>query len=417
MSTKKGIIALMGSGELTATMVEVHKELLAGLAGPPQAIFLDTPAGFQLNVDQLSERATEYFRQHVQQNMSIVSFKSKESCTQLEAEQVFHALRKANFFLVGPGSPSYAVRQWQETPIPEILTTQVEDGGCLVAASAAALTVGRFTLPVYEIYKVGEVLHWVEGMNILQHFGFNLVVIPHWNNAEGGTHDTRFCFMGESRFEKLESLLPEDVSIFGLDEHTACLLDLDKNEAVIKGLGTVTLQRRGGEIVFAKGDRFSLDILRGEDPGRDWQPVERIQTLPETVPERTGESFWDHIRVIETAFRAGLQQDDTKETTNALLELDRTIWKATQELEHEEFISQAREVLRDLIVLLGMRLEASPKDRTDCLAPLVEEQLKLREKFRENQQWQEADAIRNSLERADIVVEDTEEGVRWRLKS
>jgi cyanophycinase-like exopeptidase len=417
MSTKKGIIALMGSGELTATMVEVHKELLAGLAGPPQAIFLDTPAGFQLNVDQLSERATEYFRQHVQQDMSIVSYKSKESCTQLEAEQAFHALRKANFFLVGPGSPSYAVRQWQETPIPEILTTQVEDGGCLVAASAAALTVGRFTLPVYEIYKVGEVLHWVEGMNILQHFGFNLVVIPHWNNAEGGTHDTRFCFMGESRFEKLQSLLPEDVSIFGLDEHTACLLDLDKNEAVIKGLGTVTLRRRGGEIVFAKGDRFSLDILRGEDPDKDWQPVEREQTVSETDQERTGESFWDHIHAIETAFRAGLQQDDTKKTTNALLELDRTIWKATQELEHEEFISQAREVLRDLIVLLGMRLEASPKDGTDCLAPLVEELLKLREKFRENQQWQEADAIRNSLERADIMVEDTEEGVRWRLKS
>ena len=286
-----------------------------------------------------------------------------------------------------------------------------------MAASAAALTVGRFTLPVYEIYKVGEELHWVEGMNILEHFGFNLVVIPHWNNAEGGTHDTRFCFMGESRFEKLESLLPEDVSIFGLDEHTACLIDLDKNEAVIKGLGTVTLRRRGGEIVFAKGDRFSLDILRGEDLDKDWQPVVREQTASDVVPEIKEESFWDRIHAIETAFRAGLEQDNAKETTNALLELDRTIWKATQELEHEEFISQAREVLRDLIVLLGMRLEASPKDRTDCFAPLVEDLLNLREKFRENQQWQEADAIRNSLERAEIIVEDAEEGTSWRLKS
>ncbi len=41
----KGIIALMGSGELTATMVEVHKCLLAGLAVAPRAGFLDTPAG------------------------------------------------------------------------------------------------------------------------------------------------------------------------------------------------------------------------------------------------------------------------------------------------------------------------------------------------------------------------------------
>ena len=45
-------------------------------------------------------------------------------------------------------------------------------------------------------------------MNILGRFGFNFVVIPHWNNAEGGTHDTRFCYMGESRFRKLEALLP-----------------------------------------------------------------------------------------------------------------------------------------------------------------------------------------------------------------
>ena len=34
MHSKKGIIALMGSGELTATMVEVHKELTASVTGP-----------------------------------------------------------------------------------------------------------------------------------------------------------------------------------------------------------------------------------------------------------------------------------------------------------------------------------------------------------------------------------------------
>ena len=41
----------------------------------------------------------------------------------------------------------------------------------------------------------------------------DLVVIPHWNNAEDGTHDTRFCFMGEPRFRRLESLIPEEVPV------------------------------------------------------------------------------------------------------------------------------------------------------------------------------------------------------------
>ncbi|NIW11256.1 MAG: cysteinyl-tRNA synthetase, partial [Gammaproteobacteria bacterium] len=209
MPSRKGIIALMGSGELTSTMVEVHKELLAGLVDSPQAVFLDTPAGFELNVDQISQRALEFFRIHVGHPLSVASYKSNESAAPYEAEQAFQKLREANFVLIGPGSPTYAVRQWQQTPIPKILIKRIEEGGCLVAASAAALTVGRFTLPVYEIYKVGENLHWVEGMNILDHFGFNLVVIPHWNNAEGGTHDTRFCYMGEPRLRQLESLLPE----------------------------------------------------------------------------------------------------------------------------------------------------------------------------------------------------------------
>jgi peptidase E len=417
MSSKKGIIALMGSGELTATMVEVHKELLARVDQPPKAIFLDTPAGFQLNVDQLSERAVEYFRKHVQQHMLLASFKSKEWSTEYEAEKTLHKLRQANFILIGPGSPTYAVRQWQGTSVPEMITRQVEEGGCLVAASAAALTVGRFTLPVYEIYKVGQDLHWVEGINVLENFGFNLVIIPHWNNAEGGTHDTRFCFMGESRFSKLESMLPKDVSVFGLDEHTACLIDLAKDEAEIKGLGSATLRRRGEEIVFEKGDRFSLEVLRGGAFGEEGRGKSSQAEAAKLVSSSEAESFWDRIHKFQEAFRTGLEKHDSKKATNALLELDRAIWKGKEDLENEEFISQAREVLRDLIVLFGMKLESSPKDETECLAPVIEELLSLRQRFRENKKWEEADAIRESLERGDVVIEDTQEGSRWRLKS
>jgi peptidase E len=417
MSPKKGIIALMGSGELTATMVEVHKELLAGLAEPPRAVFLDTPAGFQLNVDQLSQRAVEYFRKHIQRPMSIASFKSKEASTPLVAEQAFHTLREGNFLLIGPGSPTYAINQWQQTPIPEILIKQIEGGGCLVAASAAALTVGRFTLPVYEIYKVGEELGWVEGLNILQHFGFNLVVIPHWNNAEGGTHDTRFCFMGESRFSKLASLLPEEVAIFGLDEHTACLIDFEKDEAVVKGLGSATLRRQGEEVTFEKGDRFSLDIFRGGAVDEEMKVRTAKPAVAELAPEATKDSFWDRIHAIEETFRLGLDKHKSKETTNALLELDRAIWQAKEDLENEEFISQAREVFRNLLVVLGMRLDSSSKDKADCLAPLVAVLLKLREEFRHSKQWQEADAVRHSLEQAGVIIEDTKDGSRWRLRS
>lgn len=411
----KGVIALMGSGELTATMVQVHKELLAGLPRPAKAVFLDTPAGFQLNVDQISERAIQYFRLHVHQPMALASFKAKGKAAPYEVEQAYRILRESDFFLIGPGSPTYAVRQWRHTSIREILTRRIERGGCLVVASAAALTVGRFTLPVYEIYKVGDELHWVEGMDLLGYFGFNVVVIPHWNNAEGGTHDTRFCYMGEPRFQTLLSQLPDDVRVLGLDEHTACLLDFERQEGVVRGIGRVTLRHRGDEVIFEKGDRFSLEVLRGGEVGAGRKPSAPEQGRSWSVPEPEEALFWERIHAVEAAFRGGLDRHEPREAASALLDLDRIIWKAHQELENPEFISQAREILRELIVSMGVELASAPSDKVGCLGPLVEELLRLREKFRRDKQWREADAIRESLQRAGIVVQDMRNGSRWRL--
>jgi cysteinyl-tRNA synthetase len=78
---------------------------------------------------------------------------------------------------------------------------------------------------------------------------------------------------------------------------------------------------------------------------------------------------------------------------------------------------QAREVLRELIVLLGMELAASPKSLDDCLAPLVGDLIELRENFRQKKHWEAADAVRQCLERSGAIIEDTENGTQWRLKS
>jgi cysteinyl-tRNA synthetase len=132
--------------------------------------------------------------------------------------------------------------------------------------------------------------------------------------------------------------------------------------------------------------------------------------------DQTETSFWDRVHTTEATFRAGLEDDVPKEATNALLELDRTIWNALQDLESDEFISQARDILRELIVSLGVKLEASPGSRADCLVHLVGELLALRETFRKNNQWKEADSVRKCLLQSDIIVEDTPQGPRWRLK-
>ena len=93
--------------------------------------------------------------------------------------------------------------------------------------SAAAVTVGVASLPVYEIYKVGDEARWLPGLDLLGSLtGVPAAVIPHYDNREGGRHDTRFCYMGEQRLLELESLLPDDVGVLGFLDDLQAFFDL-----------------------------------------------------------------------------------------------------------------------------------------------------------------------------------------------
>ncbi len=416
MAAPRGFVVLMGSGELTATMVEVHKGLLAGLGTSPVAVFLDTPAGFQLNAGQLAARAVAYFRERVRHPLGVASLPSAQAADTFEGQQALAELRRADYVLVGPGSPTYAVRQWRQTPVPEILVQRIQEGACLVAASAAALTMGRFTLPVYEIYKVGEDPRWVDGIDVLGRLGLDLVVVPHWNNAEGGTHDTRFCYMGEPRFRALEALLPEGTTVLGIDEHTACVLDLGRGEADVRGIGSVVVRRGGRERTFRRGEGFSLGVLRGEGAmGAAAAPSDagasRGQEVSAGAP---GGSFWAAVRQAEEAFREGLERRDAAAAANAVLDVDRLLWGSHADLADPEATSQAREVLREMVVLLGTGWDAGPEPRSALLGGVVEGMLALRARWREEGRWADADALRDCLAAAGIAVEDTPAGPRWR---
>ncbi|MBW1888490.1 MAG: hypothetical protein JRI52_09105, partial [Deltaproteobacteria bacterium] len=259
--------------------------------------------------------------------------------------------------------------------------------------------------------------HWIEGINILGYFGLNLVVIPHWNNAEGGTHDTRFCYMGEPRFRKLESLLPEEIPIVGLDEHTACIMDLEKWEASVFGIGRMTIRFKETERIYEKGERFSLEEFHSLKLGRE----EKKETLEYSTSEFTisnqRESFWKKVNSLEEAFKDSLEKNDSARVTNTILELDKVVWEAQEDLENAEFVSQAREIMRELMVLLGLQLESMPTDKEGFLASLMDVFLEVREAFRKNSQWELADRIRERLKEIGIIMEDTRDGPRWRLRS
>lgn len=403
----------MGSGELTTSMVTLHKELLGRYGSGAQALFLDTPAGFQLNVAQISAKAADYFRQRVEHALAIGALPSADAEQGAAAEVCYRQLRTADYILIGPGSPTYALRQWQQTRVPELLVQRIREGACLVAASAAALTVGRRTLPVYEIYKVGLDPYWADGLDLLGAFGFDWVVIPHWNNAEGGNHDTRFCFMGAPRLRVLEAQLPESTTLVGLDEHTALVIDLAADQAFIRGMGQVTLRRNGAERVLTKGDPIPLSLLRGGfDPVRQSRPSGPLAPAP--LKE---DRVWPPVEALSEKVHEYLDADQIEPATQALLALEQHIERHYDQLQERNGLGAAREALRNALALFGARLAERPPSRTAVLEPLVTALLGLRDALRAQKEWSAADGVRDCLQHGGVIVEDTPQGVRWQLES
>ena len=147
MSTTARILAIMGSGETSPTMVKTHRQLIGRLS-QPNAVVLDTPYGFQENAPELALRAVEYFDVSVNTAISPLGLTRMIGADALAVQQGLSALTDADYVFAGPGSPTYALRQWKNTQVSHILHEKLQRGGIVTFASAAALTLGPRTVPV-----------------------------------------------------------------------------------------------------------------------------------------------------------------------------------------------------------------------------------------------------------------------------
>lgn len=261
-----GTLALFGSGETSRHGRKVQDALLGTCPPPVNVAIVETPAGFQPNCDAVHAKIATFFTHNLQNhkpNVIPVRARARGTAFDPDDETIAGSLANADYVFAGPGSPTYAVRQLQGSRTLAAIEARWLGGAPLVLASAAAIAISPWALPVYEIFKVGDDPHWVPGLDLLAHFGLAPVVVPHWNNAEGGAElDTSRCYMGVERFEWLRGLLPPETVYLGVDEHTACLLDLGAESCSVAGFGGVTLVRPDGERRFENGERFAAGLLR-----------------------------------------------------------------------------------------------------------------------------------------------------------
>jgi cyanophycinase-like exopeptidase len=413
-------IVVMGSGETAPTMVRVHREVFADCP-PGPAVLLDTPFSFQMNRDELVSRTQQYFAQSVGREVEVARWPRRDG-DPAEVERALALLDQAAWAFAGPGSPTYALRQWRGTGVPAALVAVVRRGGTVVMGSAAALTLGSHTVPVYEVYKVGEDPVWVDGLDLLGDVtGLRAAVVPHYDNAEGGTHDTRFCYLGEPRLAALEGALPDEVGVLGVDEHTAAVLDVASRKLTVHGNGVVSVRRRGQTVTFSAGDTLGFDdlagLLRGERP--DGASALAAAAAPsraagdEDAPTLT--SLRAEAESCRAEFDDALARRDVAGCVAAVLALEQAIEDWSSDTLQSDDRDEARRVLRALLVRLGDLATVGAADPRDRLAPYVELLLQLRESARDAKDFATSDLVRDRLAAAGVEVRDTPDGSEWLL--
>ncbi len=386
------VLTILGSGETSPTMVTPHQKTFARLGTDVRAVLLDSPYGFQENADELTEKAQQYFRDSVGRPVQAVTFRSAPAPDPVLHAQEMARLRAADWIFAGPGSPSYALRTWAGSAVPEALHARLAEGGAVTFASAAALTLGLFTIPVYEVYKVGETPRWLDGLDVVgRATGLRAAVVPHWNNAEGGTHDTRFCWLGERRLVALEAELPDDAFVLGVDEHTGLVIDLDTRICEVVGKGTVVVRVGGQEWVLPAGETTTIDEIASHGSGSG------AGTSAAVVPAAA-------TALDASAVDSALADGDVARALALVGELDRTAASDDE-----------RNVVRTLLARAGAAV-GEPVDVTETVRPLVDVLLVLRSSARAEKRWADSDAIRDGLAGAGIEVRDTADGVEWEVR-
>jgi cyanophycinase-like exopeptidase len=149
----------------------------------------------------------------------------------------------------------------------------------------------------------------------------------------------------------LETQLPRELSILGIAEHTAAIVDLDARTLEVRGRGFVAIRQRGSERRFEAGQLVSLEALALADISHDRASA---NTRPQ-VPDR----------------------GDT---------IDRVSDDDRLRLELRQAISQ-----------------------------IVEVALRLRDEARHNRRYSEADRLRDALGELGIEIRDTPVGSEWTM--
>ena len=226
-------IGLVGSGEFTAAMADIDREILAGIGPSPSVVILPTAAAGE-DPQDWAMRGIEHFWRLGARSVGLMVLERAHA----DDPENVDVIRRADLLYISGGKTARLLDALEGSALWEGFLLAREAGAWLVGSSAGAMALGDWSLVHRSEDGHGTPTQWMPGLGILQGYA----IVPHFD---------RWTESGD-----LVRGIEGACDVFGIDEDTAVLLE--GSHARVAGKGSVKLFKRGAEHTFASGARFEL---------------------------------------------------------------------------------------------------------------------------------------------------------------
>jgi cysteinyl-tRNA synthetase len=144
------------------------------------------------------------------------------------------------------------------------------------------------------------------------------------------------------------------------------------------------------------------------------QALERILILLNKVEENPVSNKIKEIEDVKDNFIKAM--DDDFNTPQALACIFELVNLANKNIGNADFTSVAKNTLKELLNLLGLKLNFDQNEDTADETKLIQDLIDKRIQLKKEKQYSEADKVREDLEEKGIILEDTKDGTTWRRK-
>ena len=226
-------IGLVGSGEFTAAMADIDREILASIGPEPKVVVLPTAAAGE-DPQDWALRGVEHF---VRLGARSVALMVLERAHAEDPENVA-VIRGADLLYISGGKTARLLDALEGSQLWLGFLEARAAGAWLVGSSAGAMALGDWALVHRPEDGHGTPTLWMPGLGMLQGFA----VVPHYD--------------AWAEAEELTARISAGCSVFGIDEDTAVLLD--DGDGMVAGRGAARLITGETVQTFPAGERFSL---------------------------------------------------------------------------------------------------------------------------------------------------------------